>query len=116
VVYTGTHDNDPVNGWFAALSDAEKELIRNYYHCHNVSESDMHHVLVASAMMSRANTCVVPLQDYIGLGKEARVNDPSHEPNNWFWRLEKKYLTEELCKEIFETTRRYGRLNWDTLK
>lgn len=112
VVYTGTHDNAPVNGWFADLSREEQELIRTYYGCQGTPDSEIHKVLVTSAMMSRANTCVIPLQDYIGLGMEARVNDPSHEPGNWFWRLDGKYLTAELCREIRETSRRYGRLNW----
>ena len=115
VVYTGTHDNAPVNGWFADLSNDEKELVRSYFGTDTKDDSKISSVLVNHAMMSRANLCVVPIQDYLGLGNEARVNDPSHEENNWFWRLDKKYLTKKMSKEIFEITRRYGRLNWENV-
>ena len=113
VVYPGTHDNDPVNGWFAGLQEEQQKLIRTYFGAERVSGKKMHEVLIRAAMMCRAETCVVLMQDWLGLGHEARMNDPSLLPGNWHWRLEKGKLTEELKKQIFETTRRYGRLNWD---
>lgn len=114
VAYTGTHDNDPIAGWFSTLSDAEKTLVRRYYHVEGLPEEEMYKVLVGSAMMSRANTCIIQIQDYLGLGCEARVNTPAYMENNWYWRLDGKYLTEALCQEIFEMTRQYGRINWKT--
>ena len=113
VVYPGTHDNDPVNGWFAGLQEEQQKLIRTYFGAERVSGKKMHEVLIRAGMMCRAETCVVLMQDWLGLGHEARMNDPSLLPGNWHWRLEKGKLTEELEKKIFEITRRYGRLNWD---
>ena len=74
----------------------------------------MHEGFVRAAMMVRAETCVIPIQDYLGLGSEARINEPSHLENNYHWRLKPGCLTEDLARAIFETTRRYGRLNWES--
>ena len=112
VVYPGTHDNDPINGWFGSLSADGQRLVRDYFGQKTLSKSRMHEVFVRAAMMCRAETCVIQLQDHMGLGAEARINDPSHQENNWHWRLSPGMLTDALAQEIFETTRRYGRLNW----
>jgi 4-alpha-glucanotransferase len=74
----------------------------------------MHEVFVRAAQMVRAETCVIAIQDYLGLGSEARVNEPAHLENNWHWRLKPGSLTEDLQKQIFELTRMYGRLNWES--
>ena len=113
VVYPGTHDNDPINGWFASLKESEQKMIREYFGCQTLGKGRMHEVFVRAAMMCRAETCVISIQDHLGLGHEARMNDPSFLPNNWHWRLKGELLTEALQGQIFETTRRYGRLNWD---
>ncbi len=115
VVYTGTHDNAPINGWFKDLSDEEKALVRNYFGAADVPESGMHEVLVRAAMMTFAETCIIPLQDYLGMGNEARINEPSHLENNWHWRLPDGLLTDSLCEAIRKTTQRYGRLNWENV-
>ncbi len=112
VVYTGTHDNDPVNGWFAALSGREKAMIRRYFGCEDLPDGRMNGVFIRAAMMSRAERCIIPLQDWLGLGHEARFNEPARLENNWHWRLQPGALTEEVCARIRETTRMYGRLNW----
>ena len=72
----------------------------------------MNTVLVRAAMMSRAEICIIPIQDYLGLGSEARINEPSHLENNYHWRLRPGVLTEALAAGIRETARMYGRLNW----
>ena len=113
VVYPGTHDNDPINGWFAALSEKEQQMVRTYFGRETLAKGRMNEVFVRAAMMCRAETCVILIQDHLGLGHEARINEPSHQENNWHWRLKPGMLTEELEAEIYETTRRYGRLNWD---
>ena len=113
VVYPGTHDNDPINGWFAALSQAEQQMVREYFGAETLAKGRMNEVFIRAGLMCRAESCVILIQDYLGLGKEARINDPSHQENNWFWRLRPGMLTEDLEKKIFDLTRRYGRLNWD---
>ena len=114
VVYPGTHDNDPINGWFEGLSESDQEMVRSYFGCEDTPADRMNEVVVRAALMCRAETSVMLIQDYTGQGHEARINDPSHEENNWRWRLKADYLTEALEKKIFEMTRRYGRLNWDS--
>ncbi len=113
VVYPGTHDNDPIDGWFKSLSAAEKQTVRSYFACQHTPDREMNRILVTGAMMSRAETAVIMMQDYLGLGSEARINEPSHLENNWQWRMKKDALTEALREEIFHMTRRYGRMNWE---
>ena len=74
----------------------------------------MNEVIIRATLMCRAETSVISLQDWLGLGHEARINDPSHQPDNWYWRLAGNPFTEELRARIFELTRRYGRLNWES--
>ena len=114
VVYPGTHDNDPINGWFAGLSEQEQKTIRTYFGAETLSKGRMNEVFVRAAMMCRAETCVMLVQDLLGMGHEARINDPSFLPNNWHWRLKPGALTEADGERLFEMTRRYGRLNWDS--
>ncbi len=113
VVYPGTHDNDTVNGWFRQLTVAEKDCIRQYFGCEDVPENRMHEVFIRAALISRASTCVIAFQDWLGLGHEARINDPSKLEGNWHWRWKGGCRLEELADRIFENTRRYGRLNWN---
>ena len=89
-------------------------LKRKLFHFQvNFTEEQMNQVFVRSALMCRAEGAVISVQDWLGLGHEARINDPSHQPDNWFWRLGEPLLTAELAARIFELTRRYGRLNWE---
>ena len=114
MVYPGTHDNDPINSWFASLSADMQQLVRTYFGQEALDANRMHEVFVRAAMMCRAETCVIQIQDHLGLGAEARINDPAHQEGNWHWRLKPGMLTDELAQQIFEETRRYGRLNWDS--
>lgn len=116
VVYPGTHDNDPVNGWFAGLTTAEKDRIRLYFGCEDVPDSRMHEVFIRAALISRASTCIIALQDWLGLGHEARINEPSRLEDNWHWRWKGDCRQDELAVRIFENTRRYGRLNWSAFE
>ncbi len=113
VVYPGTHDNDPINGWFAGQPARIQHLIRRYFGQETLPAERMHEVFIRAAMMCRAETCVILMQDHLGMGHEARMNEPSRQDNNWYWRLRPGMLTDETERRIFEITRRYGRLNWD---
>jgi 4-alpha-glucanotransferase len=64
---------------------------------------------VALAMQSIARMCIIPMQDYLGLGSEARMNTPSTIGSNWRWRMTEDQFTEDLCRDILAQTRRYGR-------
>ena len=66
---------------------------------------------ISLIMRSQARMCIIPLQDYMGLDNDCRINTPSTVGENWKWRLKKGELTDLLKEEIRGMTRRYGRLN-----
>ena len=109
VVYTGTHDNDTTIGWFEAISDDDWNLAREYLCDFYTPDEEMDRPFVALAMQSIARMCIIPMQDYLGLGTEARMNTPSTIGCNWRWRMTGNQFTEDLCREILTQTRRYGR-------
>ena len=109
VVYTGTHDNDTTIGWFEAISDDDWNLAREYLCDFYTPDEEMDQPFVALAMQSIARMCIIPMQDYLGLGSEARMNTPSTIGCNWRWRMTGNQFTEDLCREILTQTRRYGR-------
>ena len=111
-VYPGTHDNPPVNGWYASLREEERQLVRDYFGRERLDPDRVNEVFIRAAMVSPAETAVIQLQDYLGLGMEGRINNPAHQEGNWHWRLAPGMLTEALAKKIRRVTRRYGRLNW----
>jgi 4-alpha-glucanotransferase len=109
VVYTGTHDNNTVRGWFlkeASLED-RRRLFR--YIGRSVSEHEVSWEMIRLAMMSVARTAVFPMQDILGLGEEARMNRPAVCEGNWGWRLREDQLTPALAGMLREMTELYGR-------
>lgn len=109
VVYTGTHDNDTTAGWFEKLSDGDKEVALRYMNSFYTPKEEQHWDLIALAMRSTADTCIIPVQDFLGLGSEARINMPSTLGDNWKWRMTKGAFSEELKEKIRRMTKLYGR-------
>ena len=109
VVYTGTHDNDTNAGWFEKLSDGEREVALRYMNSFYTPKEEQHWDLIALAMRSTADTCIIPVQDFLGLGSEARINMPSTLGDNWKWRMTKGAFSEELKEKIRRMTKLYGR-------
>jgi 4-alpha-glucanotransferase len=107
VAYTGTHDNDTTLGWFNQLSQHEKDHLLNYLGC--VSSDGIHWDLIRLALSSVANQAIVPVQDLLGLGSEARMNFPSKAEGNWEWRYRPDVLTKELSDRLKGLTYIYGR-------
>ncbi|MBD2163574.1 4-alpha-glucanotransferase [Calothrix membranacea FACHB-236] len=107
VVYTGTHDNDTTIGWFNQAGDWEKENLLLYLGC--VSPEGIHWDLIRLALSSIANQAILPLQDILGLGGEARMNFPSVAEGNWEWRYVEHALTKELSHKLKRLTTLYGR-------
>jgi 4-alpha-glucanotransferase len=107
VVYTGTHDNDTTIGWFEKLSQEEQQSTLNYLCCS--TGEDIHWDLIRLALSSVANQVIIPLQDILGLGSEARMNDPSQIEGNWRWRYRTDALTEDLGEKLKSLTETYGR-------
>lgn len=109
VVYTGTHDNDTTAGWFEKLSDGDKDVALRYMNSFYTPKEEQHWDLIALAMRSTADTCIIPVQDFLGLGSEARINMPSTLGDNWKWRMTKGAFSEELKEKIRRMTKLYGR-------
>ena len=107
VVYTGTHDNDTVNGWIASLSRKDLVFAKKYLNVKRTPE--LCESLIRTALGCVADTAIIPIQDYLGLGAEARINTPSTLGGNWEWRMERDACTEELSKRMLELSLLYGR-------
>ncbi len=112
VVYTGTHDNDTVAGWFPSLDERDKAFAREYMGNRRTPEDEIHLDFVRTALASAAKLAVIPVQDYLGLGTEARINEPSTLGKNWRWRMKAGGLDEgtiNLCARMAEIYGRTGR-------
>jgi 4-alpha-glucanotransferase len=117
VVYTGTHDNDTTVGWFNALAgepptreakeiEREREFCREYL---NTAGKEIHWDFIRAALASVGNTAIIPLQDVLGLGSEARMNLPNTTTGNWAWRFNTEALSERITERLSEITALYGR-------
>jgi len=107
LVYTGTHDNDTTVGWFNQLSSHEQAAVAEYLGC--ICADGIHWDLVRLALSSIANQAIIPVQDLLGLGSEARMNYPSTAEGNWAWRYQSGDLTEPLRDRLKSLTHGYGR-------
>lgn len=113
VVYTGTHDNETLYGWVSSIREEELQYVADYLGIEREEDSLFQKKvckgLIRAAQSSVADYCIIPLQDYLCLGNEARINTPSTTGENWKWRYQKDVLTKELAAEIGESTKLYGR-------
>ncbi|MCR5684359.1 MAG: 4-alpha-glucanotransferase [Lachnospiraceae bacterium] len=108
VVYTGTHDNDTTKSWYSTLRDDEKAFISEYLPG-KVDEKTISDCLIRVAFSSVAKLCVIPMQDYLDLGSEARLNMPSSMGTNWKWRMKKGEASKELAARIARLNFIYSR-------
>ena len=113
VVYTGTHDNETITGWFDSISKEEQQSARDYLCDQRQPKKYLYRSFIALVMRSCAKYCIIPMQDYLGLDNSCRMNTPSTVGTNWRWRMKEGALTQELCQDILQTTKRYGRMNWN---
>jgi 4-alpha-glucanotransferase len=98
VVYTGTHDNDTLRGWWnSALLELERRHVETYL---GRSDDGINWAMIRAALNSSASLAVVPLQDVIGLGSEARMNVPSLNGGNWCWRFSPEMLRPEFAQKL----------------
>jgi 4-alpha-glucanotransferase len=106
VVYTGTHDNDTIVGWYRSLSDEERVRVRRYASCDgNTISWD----LIRLAWSSVADIAIAPLQDVLGLGSEARINVPGSAAGNWRWRVKDGLVTDDKLDRLRELTETFAR-------
>ena len=107
VVYTGTHDNDTTRHWFDTLARGDKSFAKRYLDIK--TSKDAVNKMLRAGLGSVADTCIVPMQDYLGLGGDARMNFPSTLGNNWKWRLDKNMMNETTADDIYKLCKLYGR-------
>jgi len=106
IVYTGTHDNDTSRGWYEKRSAGEKDLVRRYL---GRPDADIVWDFIRLAMASTASYAIIPFQDVLNLGSEARMNTPSTVGDNWDWRYRSEVLSERLAGRLREMVELYGR-------
>jgi 4-alpha-glucanotransferase len=108
--YTGTHDNDSVNGWYATLSDRDRNYLSSTL---GKPIGDAAWDLICSAWASVAALAVAPLQDVLSMGTEARMNRPGVPTGNWAWRFRLSDFRGELIGRLADLTRVYNRIPAD---
>jgi 4-alpha-glucanotransferase len=106
VVYTGTHDNDTTAGWWSAESEQLRHHVRMYL---GRDGSNISWDFIRQALASIAETAIIPLQDALALGSEARMNTPGRASGNWSWRCTLDMLGPTLTEQLYILTELYGR-------
>lgn len=107
VCYTGTHDNDTTLSWFDGISDEAKDKIRRYM---NTDGKSIVWDMIRAAWSSVSRMAVVPLQDIMYLGNEARMNTPGVAEGNWQWRYTEDMLSNSIMEHLYYMTKLYGRI------
>ena len=110
VVYTGTHDNTTALAWVEDLRDGERDYVRRYINSENTDYGRFVWDFIREAYRSVADLCIIPLQDYLVKGREARLNAPGTAEGNWQWRLLPGFLSGDLCRSIRGLSELYGRI------
>ena len=109
VVYTGTHDNDTTRGWYETMDKGERRFAQKYMNIEDTPEEEISWDFIRLAVASAADLAVIPLQDYLGIGKEGRINTPSTLGGNWMWRMKKGQFTPKIIERCRELNWIYGR-------
>ena len=110
VAYSGTHDNDTAAGWWASAGARARSAATGAAAALGIREDDPGRLMVRMALASPAGIAIVPAQDLLGLGSEARLNTPGTSRGNWRWRLRRGQLTPALAAWLRERTEEAGRL------
>jgi 4-alpha-glucanotransferase len=106
VVYTGTHDNDTTLGWYSALDHDTRQRVDLYL---QLPPAVMPEALIRAALGSVGQLAIIPAQDLLNLGSEARLNTPGTDRGNWLWRLPPGALTPELARRYAHLNSTFGR-------
>lgn len=109
LVYTGTHDNNTARGWFETEATPEQKKRLFHYLGHKVPAKTVHRKMIRLAMASVANVAIIPMQDLLGLGSQARMNRPAKTRGNWLWRMQKGQASAVLAKDLKKMVETYGR-------
>lgn len=109
VVYTGTHDNYTVVEWYEKLSSEDKKYCNDYLGIEEATK-EIHWQMIRLTLGSVCDLAIIPMQDYLGLGEEGRMNTPSTTDHNWSWRMSDDDYNDALTKKIKRLTGIYGRI------
>ncbi|MFA4849061.1 MAG: 4-alpha-glucanotransferase [Methanoregula sp.] len=109
VLYTGTHDNDTTRGWFESDATPEEKQRLFSYMGREIPAEQLPAEFIRLAMMSVADTVIIPLQDILGLGSTSRMNRPGTDAGNWRWQMEKDQTGPSMSKNLAEITQIFGR-------
>lgn len=107
VVYTGTHDNDTTLGWYDSLDPQAQGQVREYL---GEPAGAMPWPLIAAAYMSVGRLVITPMQDFLGMGSEHRMNTPGTTEGNWRWRFSWSQVAPDLAARVRRLGQIYGRL------
>lgn len=109
IVYTGTHDNNTLVGWFR--KEADKKTVKRFkkFTGNKLKEKNCHLEIIRLAFSSVAKLAIIPMQDWLGLDESARMNFPSTTSGNWQWKLTEGQLESKLEKEIRKQVKTFGR-------
>jgi 4-alpha-glucanotransferase len=110
VVYTGTHDNDTLGGWWSSVDAPTRAAAREQIAAAGLDEDDVQWSLIRLAFSSPARLAMVQAQDVLGLGSEARMNVPGRATGSWRWRMRPGALTREHARRLRAATEEAGRL------
>lgn len=116
VVYTGTHDNQTLQGWFGSLDDYSRRFAVNYMGSEWTPREEIHWDVIRLALRSVARLAMVPVQDYMGLDDRARINAPSTFGSNWRWRMRAGAFTDELAERCRRMAKWYGRTGEERIR
>jgi 4-alpha-glucanotransferase len=109
VVYTGTHDNNTIKGWYKNELNIQQRLMLSEYIGKDINELNVHNELVRLALSSTAKLSVLPIQDILGLDARARMNLPGSRSDNWEWRLLPDILNQHIEENLARLTFIFGR-------
>jgi 4-alpha-glucanotransferase len=110
VAFTSTHDSNTIIGWFENEADAEqKQKLFDCIGC-KVSADEVHWAMIKLALGSAADTVIIPMQDVLGFGEEARMNRPATIKGNWQWRLIGRQLTQRIVSKLRKLIKSSGRI------
>ncbi|MBF8269525.1 MAG: 4-alpha-glucanotransferase [Gammaproteobacteria bacterium] len=107
VVYTGTHDNNTVLGWYYNLTEAQQQRVLDYL---QYPQESMPWPLISTALQSVCRTAILPMQDLLGLDGSHRMNIPGTSTGNWLWRFSWEWLSPELPLKLRHLNKLYGRI------
>ena len=110
VIYTGTHDNDTVLGWYERIDEEERFFYHQYL---GFSGKEPNWELIRTAWASVGVYAMAPAQDILGLDNQARMNYPSRPAGNWQWRMKAGALDQEIVRRLSELNQIYSRDRWD---